>query len=357
MGRPMRTSVMFLIAPCFIPVLLSADPAPTADDQPEANISVAEIAAGIAESQARIESLQVQYRRTKKAIAEESSDPWPWNQVTIAFKDSKSYCEHLRPEAGKELYTQAAFDGEVSRAQVGKRAYSINEVRTRHTEMDWYTIHTFLPFTSHAQKQMQKGDDFFLPKMLTELPYAVRRQRELVDDHSCVVVENPGKDTLWIDPQLGFAVRKRVYGHSPTSTFSTSHYYLSEFEEVASGVWLPRRSVRESFLRGPTVGRESEPAFRETIEVSKISANDVPDDLFVLSFPPGAWVSDFRDTVARGTYQVPKEGVDPLDASIKDAIADQFGTRPQKSRRIWVAANIFAIAVILFAVAFWRLRR
>jgi hypothetical protein len=148
----------------------------------------------------------------------------------------------------------------------------------------------------------QVGGPFYLHKALDEPGYVVLPFQEERGGALCHVVELPGVDRLWIDPQTGFSLRGRLRfsGQPPVLV---ARYELSDFRQVGPGIWIPwrlRRTTYDSLVRqgeqGPRLNRDVVAA------VERVQINDVPEELFRFTPPPGALVQD-RD--AHKTWQIP----------------------------------------------------
>jgi hypothetical protein len=156
-----------------------------------------------------------------------------------------------------------------------------------------------------------------LPDLLDRWNYALSQKTEDVGGAECLVLsgtredyqqyfEKPERkeeykadDRLWLDPKLGLALRRRQW----RSTLSIApkgvcRIVNSDFQEIASGLWLPRTSVCEWIaaaddmdcpepLRGASY-------LTQRIELVKCLVNEVPDDLFDPLIKPGDKVSDVR---------------------------------------------------------------
>src|SRR5262249_60825206 len=61
-------------------------------------------------------------------------------------------------------------------------------------------------------KPPDKGHPFYLHVALAQKEYRVHPRQEQVAGAWCHVVEFPGVDKLWVDPAIGFSVRRRGGG-------------------------------------------------------------------------------------------------------------------------------------------------
>jgi hypothetical protein len=148
----------------------------------------------------------------------------------------------------------------------------------------------------------QGEQPFYLHQALDAPGYGVLPFQEEQGGALCHVVERPGVDRLWIDPGIGFALRGRLrFAGQPPAL--AAGYEMSDFREAAPGIWLPWR-VREIVYRGPPrPGGDGPQVEHEVVgSVVRVQVNDVPEELFHFTPPPGTLIQD-RD--AHKTWQVP----------------------------------------------------
>jgi hypothetical protein len=85
-----------------------------------------------------------------------------------------------------------------------------------------------------------------LPSCLESQGYTVSGV-ERIDDVNCLrVASGDGSDLLWIDPDQGFALRRRQF-RDPQTKLLKEQVENHEFTEVAPGVWFPHRQVFEFY--------------------------------------------------------------------------------------------------------------
>ena len=99
---------------------------------------------------------------------------------------------------------------------------------------------------------LSEGKFWMLPREIRyDVPlWKVRPETELVDGHSCHVLEYPGRDYVWVDPGCDFAVRRRVKLQAeglPLVVWSNRDY------ERHGDIWLP--NSQEKVLYNPAVFR------------------------------------------------------------------------------------------------------
>jgi hypothetical protein len=167
----------------------------------------------------------------------------------------------------------------------------------------------------HAARERPRPADFRL------LP-----AQQQVDGAWCHVVDDPGHDRLWIDPAVGFGVRRRErYAGDPPAL--VGRYELSDFRQTA-GVWFPWKVRQTVHTASPRTGAPNALERHVEADVVEPELNEVSEDFFVFQPPAGTLVQD-RDTGV--TTQVPG-GLPFLDSVIRRT-ADETAARNTPSPR------------------------
>jgi len=193
-----------------------------------------------------------------------------------------------------------AFDGSVLRRRDpgGEMSSFFSQAEiSPHEQFDF----TYLRLTGRVPRKMFEGDDV---KQETRLSDAIsvgvcqlRNEPEVVDGSSCVVLDwqNKPRTTLWCDPLLGYAIRRKEQ-HFPTSDIASSRTTCDRFREVLPGFWLPLHATLHWFadLNAPA-NLCDVPLVQFDLDVETIDVNDVPDELFELKPPPGTLIADYRN--------------------------------------------------------------
>ena len=293
-----------------------------------------------------LQSLYVQYRIVSKVLGMPADAKRYMNIVAevdetkrYAFKDSKRYYRFERPASsyadiapevrletrrpklpadvpeappptkrsiqGKRFMSpdlETAFDGSVMRRRErgAERAFVYGNKQVRKEESDlayfsneylWIMFHTVPDVFNTTDSRAEHR----LPDALQLQSATVAHGTESVDGHECVVIEiaADARQVLWCDPQLNFAVRRWDHYESGTN-HRTWRYELSDFVQIITGFWAPRRCTRLRWatMKAPPQIR-AKPLMSYKYQVLEIHANDVPDSLFTLAIPPGTVVVDF----------------------------------------------------------------
>jgi len=134
----------------------------------------------------------------------------------------------------------------------------------------------------------------FLPELLDRWPYAVAQKTEQIDGARCVLLEGRLEcqlptgdgsakksiaDKLWLDPQLGLAIRRR-------DTLAGGQLFRvlnSDFVEVLPGFWLPKRSQTHTFAPPDAAKQHRDrPVITSGMKLCFWLVNQMPDEMFDL---------------------------------------------------------------------------
>jgi hypothetical protein len=209
--------------------------------------------------------------------------------------------------------------------------------------------------------------DHALPHMLDQYEFTVRGDKELIDNAECVVIEAADKHTIWLDPRLGYAVRKRDLFQDGLHTLT---FACRDFIQLDDGLWLPRHI--DWFDIGSEVAGDGAPRvrmLRTSMDVNRIELNRPEHEaLFEADFAPGTVVmnmdvaeSDGKtnadrkpgDTIPTVAYNQPADEAD-LDEVISIA---KTGSPPAGRSSRWVTYFILANLILIFAIVLLILRR
>ena len=158
-----------------------------------------------------------------------------------------------------------------------------------------------------------------------------------------------GSDTIWIDPDQGFAVRRRVHFRRRNTNDPGELSYLQtcgDFVNAGKSVWLPTKTVQLVYTT-----YDQPPKDRGKLHwVKEVDAQpqvaDLPDSVFQVPFPPGAHVYDFVNKVK---YLVPR-GEESLDKAI--ALAEPLlAARAADTSRRWTLSRLPAALLWLTGAA------
>jgi hypothetical protein len=193
----------------------------------------------------------------------------------------------------------------------------------------------------------------FLPDFLRKnvARYRVKPEPEEVDGVRCWLVEWPDMDRFWVDPQHGFAIRRRAYCWGPGKPLHTA-VLNRDYREVKPGLWLPYLQIVDRYadMNAEDKSVWGKVACRTEIHLDSIEFDRLSDDFFEIRLPPGTFVHDF---IRHLKYRVSDpNGGDPFGEPVLEALQLQ----PTRGRGMRMLAAI-AIPVGLAALAYLLLRR
>jgi hypothetical protein len=261
----------------------------------------------------------------------------------------------------------AAFDGKVFRVSMEKGVFQVWTPENIGNDSGWFHPE-YMRNIGRMLPNVVKGDDAaivdrFPESFLANRGFKVEAALEEVDGCRCAVVARGKEEKLWLDPATNYGVRRREF-YDPKSGLPSDIFRNQDFAEVVPGVWLPKAGTWDRCAPpGAPPAIQGKPLARYQLTVSKVSVNDVPDDLFSLKIAPGATVVDTsvlppkNGEVRSVSYPMPADG-SQLDATIQQAIQEKerFESRAFSTMTIiWINAGIVLLAVVAFVV--YRMRR
>ena len=175
--------------------------------------------------------------------------------------------------------------------------------------------------------------------------YSLHDQMEPVNGRPCYVVQHPGVDRLWLDPAIGFAIRKREFydevGMTMVRRSATAFQRYDVFDAAGQhrAIWLPTHIAVE-YRTGDTL--RDEPVFLTTADfrVESLSVNDVQESDLSFTPPAGTLVYN-RDN--NTTRQIPG-GRNLLDENVaieqtwRQVYGRMASAEPAVSRNIYILA-------------------
>lgn len=135
---------------------------------------------------------------------------------------------------------------------------------------------------------------FSLAKAIDSGVGHLRPEFEDIDGSPCVVIEfkQSFPVTVWLDPTLGFAVKKAEWQTEYGRKVIPMRTTCSDFAEVCDHLWLPKKVLVQTFADVASRSEGRDPFFQRAHDVEAIHANDVADELFTLQIPEGMLMID-----------------------------------------------------------------
>ena len=137
------------------------------------------------------------------------------------------------------------------------------------------------PQSAEQQKIMGK---WRLPDLLEEGNWRIVHEQEALDGAECLVIESSNGDRLWLDPQLGYAVRRWTQTAIPWDV----RYF--DFQQVSDDFYVPHKIVSLDYVPQEASAGVSGPALRTTDEraIESGSQSTGAAETFRLTPPAGA---------------------------------------------------------------------
>jgi hypothetical protein len=200
------------------------------------------------------------------------------------------------------------------------------------------------PLTERQSPKPLDGRPVVLKDVYTSPQYELRPQQELVDGHWCHVLENVGRDRLWVDCDRGGVVLKREV-LIPSGAVLT-RVRLKRLREHHPGLWVPGEVETERY-DNPRVAGDALP-MQSLIRIVDIRVNEeVSHACFEFCATPGAL--QFWDT---GEIIEVRPGEDEFMENVGAWIQSHFPKSAADSRTTEsVIEGLLAVACIAgFAV-------
>jgi hypothetical protein len=300
-------SVVWVLMAC-----VAVAPAAEESARPAAIYSFADIQTGVAESRARLRSLQAEFvstgRDPKTGAMERESI---YNKVAALGAKRFHETGHFNVNFSWELdpYRKQIF--------FTRRMLNVFYPVTRYYETSEKNAQ--LEYSTKVRQHVlweglawwPPDDDtrpfagqplLFLHEVLAQKGARVRPYQEQIDGAWCHVVEVPGLDEFWLDPAIGFGLRFRRWSRGESGTFAV-HYELSDYREAGPKIWLPWKIHRVIYDTRSHARGEERPILSDAmVTLLSVRVNDVPEEFFQFTPPPGTLIQN-RDTME--TTQVP----------------------------------------------------
>jgi hypothetical protein len=258
----------------------------------------------------------------------------------------------------------SAFDGTVLRRRhAGGDSASIGHLAPDKSDARFFGTY-YLQLVSRIPPDIANpslnNSEFRLLDAIRAGRCTVRSEPELVDGHQCVVVDWAGelRKVLWLDPSIGYAIRKRELYYANTDLLMW-RTMIVDFFAARDGMSWPRKATSEYFAGPDAPARLHNVALvAYDYDVSRLALNNVPDELFELKIPPGIPVVDFangRDDPNTGRRYGTMMEASPTGELIErriETVAPQ--TADNSLRTKVIAANLL---ILLIAACWWFWRR
>lgn len=230
--------------------------------------------------------------------------------------------EEERPEYTRELiyYKSAAIDHQGVLTMISPRLFTQHFNHHHYTDYQHLDAYKDLPETAGQVTPFEISQPF-LPETIEKSPgsYRVREAPEDIDGAPCRVLERPGVDVIWVDPEGLIRQRLLYWGKGqPRSVLTRS----LDYKPVLAGLKLPMKLVVDHYTNPSTDPKEvwDKVAYELTIRLKDYEFNNVKDQDFLFKPPVGSIVNDY---FRRVQYRVPAEDEKPFETALSVAELEQ----------------------------------
>jgi hypothetical protein len=216
--------------------------------------------------------------------------------------------------------------------------------------LGWWT------FQDRPSPQLEGDIPRSIPDIVRSKRYSVAAEQDMRDGIWCHVLQDPGRDRIWIDCARSFAIIARETSDITTGA-PIAQVVMSGHREDKPGIWVPReiRNIQFNY-HAPTPEGWRERLIDARVRILDVRLNEhVDESVFRLGPMPAGTVRLDPD----GRYeQVEPGGFDHMDYLAEWLRSGNRGSPPTTN---WAAvldyAAIAAAAVIIAAVGYWRFAR
>lgn len=284
-------------------------PRPIDTDKP-AVLSLDELKQGIRKRYKDLRALRVVYHQSVRDINVTTSAIREVD-LEFAYKGEKRLASTIPSPNGRATAGGAeivAFDGEsvrslvpaATRLDIPMGLIQGPSEKAGYLDTDAYAATLPIYLSDNERSRVVKAD-YFMPDALdaADQTWTVSPTLEIVDGAECHVLQSLQRQSIWIDPSIGFAMRRREmhYGlkDKPMGSWPL-HRRLSfrDFEKTSDSLWLPKAVDIVIYAR-PDAPKErwNSPGWSSSLRVKELMVNDrVADDVFHLAFPSRTNVFD-----------------------------------------------------------------
>lgn len=191
-----------------------------------------------------------------------------------------------------------------------------------------------------------------------------------IDGAPCIVVRVDKRQTLWFDPAINYAIRKRELFEAGDLKYQI---LMKDFVNTSAGQSVPRSIAFTTYATGslpPDI--KGKPALRHELKMTRLEINNPKrDELFTMNIEPGALVVDTTiapvgskgeigpksdGTIPAVTYRQPATEAD-LNEVVDEARRD-VGYWHEARNKNWAKLAIITLVTIGVAIGvyFWQKR-
>ncbi len=275
-------------------------------EAPDATLTLEQLIAGVADYQQRLTTLpnfliDSTVEKVEEGAPTRYGHPLSGFRWLIARRNSDTWLAKVWEPAGENFVPYSALWQEGMTLSQEMHHFSIVwGVGARFSNVQAYTmlmgIDIIRDMPGSDQLQREKSRHCMLQQDFIDLAerYVVLPKQQLVDGAWCHVVQSPGFHTMWIDSNLGFVIRQRVYDWHQDSSCERV-VYQKDFQEVAPGLSFPFTIIDELYAQPLQIERPfwNEITATSTSRVINFQTAAISEEVFDLEIPVGVEVYDY----------------------------------------------------------------
>lgn len=315
--------------------------------------TIDQILTGAEARQARIKNVRVTYSMeyTKLLDLPETGGKRVFDPqvVTFAFAGDRCYVKMASSAKGKPnqaielsfdgLKTFTYFSGQLNAAD-GKNSSCDGDIYCGE----------FLNIPLGDRERTQPGLYWYFPPCLRmhSSRYFVHAQMDQIDGHACYVLEYPKFDKIWLDPDLGFVIRRREqFNPMDDRAVRTATWKPGDFVQAEPGLWVPMSGLREEFSAATNLPQFWDRKYVEArVKVMDLKLNQVTDQDFEIEIPPGTIVGS-----EKGVYRIKGDKAILLD-ELEHAARDELWAPSRWPSALTIGGA--AAVVLVLCLLGWR---
>ena len=278
-----------------------------------------ELRAGLLGRYERLRALEIEYTQNTRSFDGDELRI-PCGQHHFAFLDNKRFKAQSNAALREPFFYPDvvwAWDGQVQRTHNPRNQSGYVESEfEQFSDLDLYLGNVGIPLGRDQPNVAARRPTRIPPWEYTlnddSLDWEVLPKLEVVDGAACHVLQSNRKEKIWIDPEIGFGIRRREFYRRLRDALRekwpvSGQSAFRDYRLAGGEIWLPWRIEVVTYVTDPAIDLAYErPAFSSVYEVQRIAINaEVPDRLFSLQFPPETVV---RDKANRKFYQLGDQG-------------------------------------------------
>ncbi len=365
----LRQSSSFGVQAMALSALVASASFLKAEEAPPATLTLDQIWKAADERQKSIRNIRVQYDVSwQKFFDTPGTRSIPLDltsyQVEFALDGERRYLEQKYkpskdPNAPRYQNEVVIFDGRSTfklKRDLGAMVLVVPGKERTCEEGELY-CNTALQMPYSDRARVDLDGSYFYPHCLraSKPAYRVLPRQELSDGAWChvVVLEQPLRDKIWVDPQMGCAIRQREqFDKAKGQTIINGRHHHYDFVKTDADVWVPRKFTCEYFAKAVDPPEFWGKKYLEmSISVHRVSINRVADDVFQPSVLPGTIVVDDK-----GSYRTSGDKSILLNQLAESAKAQLRDEPPHSRSRLFLILNALVILAIISTVT-WRYLR